>query len=735
MSAIGIIFDVIQAQDMLTLRECIKANPKVMSEENGEGVPAIHLLMEMGNLELAKYVIEYSIVNPCLLDKRGNTILHYAVKSGNLDLVKYLVERVDMAVDQANLLGVTPYDLSVEQEVSSAPKGDSQKDRDEELSGWSRPATIRAYFEEILGCAADELYHNPIRRGMHPDPSIVRVGEDYYMVNSSFVFFPCIPVSHSKDLIHWEVIGHAITNPEWARLKDLEGGRGYWAPDISYCEGRFYITATYRLNDGGEKLRYQMVTSSDKPEGPYCEPVFLDEDGIDPSIFTDVDGRRYMLLNRGARIFEISPDGREILSEPKLLWYGHNKKASEGPHILHKDGYYYLFMAEGGTGMGHRISVARSKTLMGVYESCPYNPILRQWDEERQLQCCGHGKPVQTAEGDWYMVYLCNRMGTSGYGILGRETAMDPITWTADGWPLVNSLKGPSDLQRRPRIEKNHSVCADIPYDREEQHNHIADGQFEVNNLWSEWSTVRGAKPESYEALGAQVIIHGNGLDLNTLDYGTILLKPQQDFSFEMCCRVKVENAFGQKTQGTCGEKSPCFGQVVDKSQTCECGGVDWDAGLTCYYDENSYLKLALAQCGGKRGILAAEYVDDRYVTDKFIPIEVETDAMTKNTSGEKTICDKDTIMAELRIVTEDLKRSCYYRVVGEKRDEISSAWAYTQAENIGAGWIPVATFEDTSYLSSEGLSKGKRFTGAMAGIYVHGRVTAIFEDFVTAEN
>lgn len=123
------------------------------------------------------------------------------------------------------------------------------------------------------------------------------------MVNSSFIFYPCIPVSHSKDLIHWKIIGYAITEPEWAALDDLEGGRGYWAPDISYYKGRFYITATYRLNDTGNVYRKQIVVSSDKPEGPYSKPAIIDEDGIDPSIFNDDDGR-YMLLNRGARIFE-----------------------------------------------------------------------------------------------------------------------------------------------------------------------------------------------------------------------------------------------------------------------------------------------------------------------------------------------------------------------------------------------------------------------------------------------
>lgn len=709
------IFECIQRQDLEALKREVKANPKIMAEANGQGIPALHVVVETGNVELVKFVIEYSIVNPCLLDGEGNTILHYGVKSGNLELVKYLVERVGMAVDRANLLGVTAYDLVLL--LESGFREHDEPHLSKSVPGGACTAEgmqkIRVFFEEILGCTMDELYHNPIRTGMHPDPSIVRVGEDYYMVNSSFVYFPCIPISHSKDLIHWEVIGHAITNPEWARLKDLEGGRGYWAPDISYYEGKFYITATYRMNDGGEKLRFQMVTSSQRPEGPYCEPVFLDEDGIDPSIFTDVDGRRYMLLNRGARIFEISRDGREILSEPQLLWYGHNQKASEGPHLLYKDGYYYLFMAEGGTGMGHRISVARSKTLMGVYEPCPYNPILRQWDEERQLQCCGHGKPVQTPEGDWYMVYLCYRLGTSGYGFLGRETGMDPITWTADGWPVVNSLKGPSDLQRKPRVGKDVCVAGKVrtpdglakSANRDRANNHETD-------VWGDWSTVRGADSDDFEISADKMVVHGDGRDLNTTGFGNLLVKPQPDFSFEVSCKVKFE----------------CF-NILPASESSAgmavCDSETWDAGLTCYYDENSYLKLALANREGKTGILAAEYVDDRYVTEKFVAFESDGENCAETLQQGKIV--KNPAAVELRIVTEGLKRDCYYRPV-QTADTNSSVLVQSGMNN--GDWNHVTTFESTAYLSSEGLSKGKRFTGAMAGIYVHGEISGIFIDF-----
>ena len=671
------IFEIIKKRDLDGLKEFLTEYPRGLDAEATDGAWAMHEVMRQGGLEMAKYVVEYAIVNLNLVDRRGNTALHYGVDSGSLELVKYLVERVNLCITQANLEGETALDRAI-------TMGQEE---------------IKAYFEGVLGCTMDELYRNPVCRGMHPDPSIVRVGEDYYMVNSSFMFFPCIPVSHSRDLVHWEVIGHGITRPDWARLKGLEGGRGYWAPDISYDRGRFYITATYRLNDGGRIQRLQMVASADRPEGPYCEPVFLNEDGIDPSIFTDLDGRRYMLLNRGARIFEISADGREILSKPKLLWYGDNKKASEGPHILYKDGYYYLFMAEGGTGRGHRISVARSKSLMGVYESCPYNPILRQWDEKKLLQCCGHGMPVDTPAGDWYMVYLCNRIGVSGYGILGRETGLDPITWTADGWPVVNSLRGPSDLQRKPRMVDG-GLKGDLLQEKE-----CMSAFHPEQGKWGEWFTVRGTEPGLYEIIRETnlaanqegntenpeanrsakeegILIHGNGRDLNTLDYGAVLLQSQKEFCFEISCKVKVQDLISDKLLPE--EKANPY-------------MANWDMGLVCYYDENSYLKFGLCVKEGKTGILAAEYVDDRYVAEEFLPL----DDVWKREEPE----------AELKIVTKHLERSCFYKLSGHD-------------------WKQAAVCKDTRYLSSEGLKKGKRFTGACAGIYVHGCVTGRFTGF-----
>ena len=422
----------IENEDLPSVRRLLTESPNLIDECIGpKHIPLALHAARASSFEILRYIVEYSRASLDIYDDDRRNILHYGAMSEDPERCRYLVERCGMDPLSGDRDLVTPYEISWD--LARGGTG-------EELYAW---------FLDKIGCPYEEMYKNPIRTGFFPDPSILAHGDDFYMVNSSFIYFPCIPISHSTDLVHWEIIGWAITNPDWALLDELEGGRGYWAPDISYDNGRFYITATYRLNDTGTVYRRQMVVSSDRPEGPYSKPVFIDEDGIDPSLFHE-DGKHYMLLNRGARLFRLSDDCTKQVSEAKLLYYGSQKHAPEGSHLLKKDGWYYLFQAEGGTGPGHRITVARSRALFGVYTPCPYNPIMRQNDPEAGIQRCGHGKPVRTNDGRWYMVYLCGRTLDGKYSILGRETALDPITWTPDGWPLVNGLKGPSVLQIPP---------------------------------------------------------------------------------------------------------------------------------------------------------------------------------------------------------------------------------------------------------------------------------------------
>ena len=640
-----------QAMEQENLQEATRLlieEPSLIDEKTKEGVPLGIYVARTGNLSLVKYIVEYSRASMNTVDDENRTILHYAAMSGNVEVNKYLVEKVGMSITAGDKNLVTPYQLAWEMGHEA----------------------LLAYYEGQVGASYEDMYHNPIRSGMFPDPSIVRVGDDYYMVNSSFVFFPCIPISHSKDLIHWEIIGYAITNPDWAGLDELEGGRGYWAPDISYDNGTFYITATYRLNDTGTVYRRQIVVSSDKPEGPYSEPVFIEEDGIDPSIFHE-DGRHYMLLNRGARLFELSSDCKKQISEAELLYYGDQKRAPEGPHLLKKDGYYYLFLAEGGTGPGHRISVARSRTLKGNYEPCPYNPIMRQMDEKAGIQRCGHGKPVCTQNGEWYMVYLCGRMIGDGYSILGRETALDPITWTADGWPIVNNLNGPSVLQKRPNLPegkkgKETEVVKESDTACVAKQKQLGSGIFS-NGLPKDFVTPRPPENGAICIKDGHLFLKGSVAPLSGSDARNILVRRQTDFCFEAEAVLKVPELSG--------------GQ---------------EAGITCYYDENTWVCF--------------------YVTNKEDGYYLEV---------KEHIGHEDVLHPGRKLDNPVGKEYC----LGVKTVYLHRSFYYKTSENDEEKEI--AALPNVYYLCDEGIRMGKRFTGAMVGVYGYGGKTPLIVEWM----
>ena len=615
----GTIADAIYLENIAEVKRLLEEEPSLIDERDEHGVLMALLAAKTGNLKLVKYIVEYSRASMNIVDNEHKNMLHYGAMSGNVDTCRYLVERVGLSPLSGDINLLTPI----------------------EIAHQNRFFELEEYFTTVIGAPLGRLYHNPIRTGFYPDPSVVRVGEDYYMVNSSFIYFPCIPVSTSKDLIHWKIIGYAITNPKWAGLDHLEGGRGYWAPDISYYKGKFYITATYRLNDDGNVYRKQIVVSSEKPEGPYSKPAIIDEDGIDPSIFNDEDGRRYMLLNRGARIFELNEDATKQISEAQLLYYGDNKRAPEGPHLLRKDGYYYLFEAEGGTGPGHRITVSRSRTLMGKYEPCPYNPIMRQTDEGAIIQRCGHGKPVQTQNGEWYMVYLCGRKIGDGYSILGRETALDPITWTADGWPIVNNLDGPSALQIKPNLPE-------VIWESQ------LDDDFDKDTLSTDWTFPRPPEPDGITLQSSYVQLKGSKEDLSSMHARNIMLRRQQHFNFEIVCKMKMPQLYpGQ------------------------------DAGVTCYYDENTFIKFGIFATQEEQPRLLAKVVE--YI-----------DGVIEHPAVEIDFSQKDVY---LKVETHGLVRTFLVSYDGIQ---------YTK----------VLTLDNVYYLCDEGLKKGKRFTGAMIGMY-----------------
>ena len=280
-------------------------------------------------------------------------------------------------------------------------------------------------------------YDNPVLPGFHPDPSVCCVGEDFYLVNSTFQFFPGVPVFHSKDLIHWEQIGHCLTRRSQVELHEADFGGGIYAPTLRYHDGKFYMIVTNCSGMGN------FFVTADNPAGPWSDPIKVDEEGIDPTLYWDDDSTCYYVGNArgGIVLFAIDEQTGQRLSEPKTIWEGTGGRYPEGPHIYKKDGWYYLLIAEGGTEMGHKVTIARSRNINGPYEGNPANPLLTHFNHAGQsnpIQGLGHADFVQAPDGSWWTVCLGFRLQSGANHLLGRETYLAPMEWKRGKWPVIN---------------------------------------------------------------------------------------------------------------------------------------------------------------------------------------------------------------------------------------------------------------------------------------------------------
>ncbi|MBM6993584.1 MAG: glycoside hydrolase family 43 protein [Prevotella sp.] len=280
-----------------------------------------------------------------------------------------------------------------------------------------------------------QTYRNPVIPGFHPDPSVCRVGNDFYAVNSSFNYFPGVPIFHSRDLMHWEQIGNVLDRPSQLPLKGASSWLGIYAPTIRYHAGTYYMITT-NVGNGGNF----MVTASD-PRGPWSEPIWLEQQGIDPSLYFEND-KCYMVSNPEGTITlcEIDSKTGKQTAPSRPLWKGDGGRYPEGPHIYKKDGYYYLLISEGGTELAHHLTIARSRNIYGPYQSNPANPILTNCNakgESMQIQGTGHGDFVQDGDGRWWVMFLAYRNFGGSYHHLGRETCLAPVEWKQNEWPTV----------------------------------------------------------------------------------------------------------------------------------------------------------------------------------------------------------------------------------------------------------------------------------------------------------
>lgn len=335
------------------------------------------------------------------------------------------------------------------------------------------------------------MIRNPILPGFHSDPCICRRGDDYYIACSSFEWFPGIPVYHSKDLKHWELFTHILTDDSKVQLTKLPSSKGIWAPCLSWCEadGLFYVVygIMQSMNARYFDVDNYLITAPDIT-GPWSEPVYLHSAGFDASLYHGEDGRKWLVSLEwetrdgypkpgGICLVEYNPKIKSLAGYPKRIWHGATKRGClEGPHLYRHSGYFYLMCAEGGTGYYHSVTMGRSKSIWGPYEADPFGPILTSnpverdeqgnvdhlkphyFNPEAPLQKAGHGSYVETAAGEVYLAYHCSRPFVPELRCtLGRETALQRMEWTEDGWLR---MKGGGKV---PGIETEESALPEHP--------------------------------------------------------------------------------------------------------------------------------------------------------------------------------------------------------------------------------------------------------------------------------
>lgn len=417
--------------------------------------------------------------------------------------------------------------------------------------------------------ASAQGYENPVIKGFNPDPSVCRVGEDYFLVTSSFHYFPGVPLYHSKDLVNWEHIGHVLSRKSQLELPNANGGSGIYAPTIRHHDGKFYMITTNCSNGGN------FIVSTDDPYGEWSDPVWVKLPGIDPDLFWDEDGSCWYSgsANNGIVQCRVNPETGEMLSEPKMIWHGTGGRYPEAPHIYKKDGWYYLLISEGGTEFGHGVTIARSPYVDGPYTPAPHNPILthfKQVTQSNPIQGTGHADIIEAHDGSWWLVCLGFRTQGGQHHLMGRETFLAPVRWDRNAWPVVN---GNGDFSIRMDVPTLPQVPVSERPAREEFNG--IEGDYVnpvVKGLGPEWSWLRNPDPSKYELTGGVLRMHGTSADLEGTAASPTFAGVRQkdiDFSAETCLRLR--NASG-------GDK----------------------AGMSIFMDSGAHYDVYLAKAGGR---------------------------------------------------------------------------------------------------------------------------------------
>jgi xylan 1,4-beta-xylosidase len=393
------------------------------------------------------------------------------------------------------------------------------------------------------------VIHNPILPGFHPDPSICRVGSDYYIATSTFEWWPAVRIHHSRDLVHWQHHSYAVTRTSQLDLRGHTDSSGVWAPCLSYAHGQFWLIYTeVRGMYGAYKDTHNYLVTAPSIDGPWSERIYLNSSGFDPSLFHDEDGRSWFLNQQwihhpdkhpfnGILLQEFNRAQNKLVGPVKNIFRGTPLGVVEGPHVYQRDGWYYLLTAEGGTTFEHAATVARSRAIDGPYEVMPGNPLLTSVGSPTDtLQRAGHASWVQTEAGEWYMAHLCGRpIEWNGPGatsmpaparydklhcVLGRETALQKLRWRADGWPeLAQGGRAPAT-----RVEAPGGVALQTPTKQ------VKRDDFDAPTLSPHFNSLRVPVDASWLSLTARpghLRLHGRESMMSTFEQSLIARRQQ----------------------------------------------------------------------------------------------------------------------------------------------------------------------------------------------------------------
>lgn len=507
------------------------------------------------------------------------------------------------------------------------------------------------------------MIRNPVLPGFHPDPSICRVGNDYYIAVSTFEWYPGVRIYRSGDLASWTYVTSPLNRTDLLDMRGAPDSCGVWAPCLTHADGRFWLAYTdVKRFDGNFKDTHNYLTTCEQVDGDWSERLYMNSSGFDPSLFHDDDGRKYWLNmiwdHRPDRSFfggivcqEFDAAAGKLLGAPKIIFTGTKADCTEGPHIYKRDGYYYLMTAEGGTGYNHAVTLARSRSIWGPYEVDPAQHMLTARDKpDLLLQRAGHGSLVETPNGEFYLAHLCSRpIGDKRRSPLGRETAIQKVVFSSDGWLRLED--GSCD----PVVE--------VPALGERQD-----------------PTQNGGHQYSFEA-GA---LHPDFQWLRT---------PEHDELFSLTERPGYLRLFGWESLGSFHTQALVARRQTDlayEAATCvsfEPNSFQQAAGLVCYYNSHKfhYFFIGFDEDKGKYlGVMSCE--GDLSLTVSFPLIDAPI------------------------LVDSDRPLHLKVNVMGE---DLNFAWRYE-----GEDWSDLPLTLDAGVLSDEaGKGEGANFTGAFVGM------------------